>query len=153
MIVMEPTKHELWHIEHPWSTPLSLAKQRCNNSKDSHYKDYGGRGIKFLLSMEEGQKLWIRDGAQFLNCPSIDREDNNSDYTFDNCRFIEHTENVRRAQAILVLQYNLDGNFIKEWESASEAGRKLNISISSICNCCKSPQWHKTAGGFKWKYK
>jgi len=96
MFVLEPTKRELWYIEHPWISHYSQAKQRCNNSNDQHFKRYGGRGIKFELTVEQTHQLWLRDKAMFLNCPSIDRIDNNGDYTFDNCQFIEHIDNVKK---------------------------------------------------------
>ena len=49
-----------------------------------------------------------------------------------------------------VNQYDLDGNFIQEWESIREAGRQLNINQSQIVKCCKKEI--KQIGGFKWEY-
>ena len=49
-----------------------------------------------------------------------------------------------------ILQYDLNGNFIKEWESSSIV--KLHLGITNhIAACCKGKR--KTAGGYKWKYK
>jgi hypothetical protein len=50
-----------------------------------------------------------------------------------------------------VLQYDLEGNFIKEWSSGVEAGKFLNKSSSSISECCSNKR--KTAYKFIWKYK
>ena len=51
-----------------------------------------------------------------------------------------------------VLQYSIDGRFLKEWPSATDAslglGKKL---ISGIGMVCKGKR--KTAGGYIWKYK
>ena len=47
-----------------------------------------------------------------------------------------------------VLQYSLDGDLIKQWESTMDVYRELNINCR---NCCRGET--KTAGGFKWKYK
>ena len=51
----------------------------------------------------------------------------------------------------IVLQYDINLNFIKEWPSVSDAGNTLGINSSSISNCalrkCRS------AGGYIWKYK
>lgn len=47
-------------------------------------------------------------------------------------------------------QYDLDGNFIKTWDSAKDVEIKTNIHNSAICNCCKNKR--KTAGGYIWKY-
>ena len=48
-----------------------------------------------------------------------------------------------------VLQYSLEGAFIKEWPNAHSAERVLNIS--GIGEVCKGKK--KSAGGFLWKYK
>jgi group I intron endonuclease len=50
-----------------------------------------------------------------------------------------------------ILQYDLNGIFIKGWDSTLTASQKLNINGSAICNCLKNR--NKTAGGFIWKYK
>lgn len=48
-----------------------------------------------------------------------------------------------------VLQYDFNGNFIKEWESIAQVIEKLNIrNISQACRGIR-----KTAGGYIWKYK
>ena len=50
-----------------------------------------------------------------------------------------------------ILQYSLDKNFLKEWESIAVISRELQIDPSDIGKCCKEKR--KTAGGFIWKYK
>lgn len=50
-----------------------------------------------------------------------------------------------------IFQYSKDDVFIKEWISITEAGKKLNIHIGSIAECCKGNV--NTAGKFKWRYK
>ena len=56
-----------------------------------------------------------------------------------------------KKQSIPILQFSKDGEFIKEWQSAREAQRKLGIAQQSICACCQGKL--KSAGGFIWKYK
>jgi hypothetical protein len=48
-----------------------------------------------------------------------------------------------------VKQYDLDGNFIKEYYSISEAAREVNIFRTVISKACTIP--HYTAGGYRWK--
>jgi hypothetical protein len=49
-------------------------------------------------------------------------------------------------------QYTLEGKFIEQWNSISEAGKKLNLNESSIGKCCrKEPSTHQI-GGFIWRY-
>lgn len=50
-----------------------------------------------------------------------------------------------------VLQYDLYGDFIKEWESAAQAEKELNVSSSSITRCCKKQR--TVSFNYLWKYK
>lgn len=50
-----------------------------------------------------------------------------------------------------VEQYDLYGNFIKEFDSASEAARQLNLFNSNITSACRGE--YSQCGGFQWKYK
>jgi group I intron endonuclease len=51
-----------------------------------------------------------------------------------------------------ILQYDLNGEFIKEWKSITEANNVLKIDKGSISNCINMKR-QKTAGGFIWKIK
>jgi group I intron endonuclease len=57
----------------------------------------------------------------------------------------------KSAKTIIVEQYDLKDNFIKEWHSISEAARYYKIKGSHISSCCKNKR--KTCCGFKWRYK
>ena len=50
-----------------------------------------------------------------------------------------------------VLQYDLEGNFIKEWESTMDIQRELNIRNSCISACCKG--LYKQTHSYIFKYK
>ena len=62
----------------------------------------------------------------------------------------QHKLNIKMSKSKSILQYDLEENFIKEWESGKEAGNSLFINKSNIAQCCRNKV--KTAGGFKWKY-
>lgn len=49
-----------------------------------------------------------------------------------------------------IKQYDLDGNFIQEYNSITEASKKYNIHPTNIKNACKGK--YKTSCGFVWKY-
>jgi group I intron endonuclease len=51
----------------------------------------------------------------------------------------------------VVLQYDLDGNFIKEWERIRHAADFYNCDSSAISACCRNKC--KTVKNFIWKYK
>lgn len=63
----------------------------------------------------------------------------------------EHIEKRTKAQTIPVIQMDLEGNFIREWQSAMSVEKELGICRSSITKCCKNKS--KTCKNFKWKYK
>lgn len=48
-----------------------------------------------------------------------------------------------------VNQYDLEGNFVKTWDSVKIASEQLGIKKATINNCCHGNQKH--AGGYKWK--
>ena len=81
----------------PWIVSLKHLKSRCTNVNDVKYHRYGGRGIKALIDNSEMEEIWLRDKAYSMTRPSIDRIDNDGNYTRDNCRFIELSENVKKG--------------------------------------------------------
>lgn len=52
-----------------------------------------------------------------------------------------------------VNQYDLNWNFIKEWDSLTLINHTLWISIWNISTCCAENWKNKTAGGFVWRLK
>ena len=60
-----------------------------------------------------------------------------------------------------VIQFSASGEFIKEWKSATEAGRSLGIKNDGITACCKRTNTKEhgvirnriLCGGFRWMYK
>ncbi len=54
----------------------------------------------------------------------------------------------------IILQYDLEGKFIKGWKSAVEAYKSLGVNpytSSHISDCCKGKM--HTYKGYIWKYK
>jgi group I intron endonuclease len=52
-----------------------------------------------------------------------------------------------------VYQYDLEGNFIKEWKSTREVARFFNIDSTNISRCCKNVDNRQTCKNFKWYYE
>lgn len=61
------------------------------------------------------------------------------------------SEEHKKKLGVVILQYTLNGEFIKEWQSTRQPEKELNISSGNICKCCKGKL--KTCGGYIWKYK
>jgi hypothetical protein len=144
------------HKKYQWKFTLLDIKQRCNNINFKQYKNYGGRGIKNKFNnADEIKFLWFRDKAYLMKKPSIDRIDNDGNYCLENCRFIELSLNVKNQNKKHlfkpILQYDLTGNFIKEWENITQAAIAVNGCHQNIVKCAQNKR--KTANSFIWKYK
>ena len=109
-------------------------KRRCNSPKDSHYELYGGRGIKVCDEWNnyENFKEWAYSNgydetAKFGNC-TIDRIDNDGDYSPENCRWVD-----RITQA-----NNTSRNRYVEFE-----GQRLTIAeFARVMNIDKNHAWY-----------
>ena len=83
------------------------------------------------------------------NLPQVDHIDENKTHNYvNNLQWITHKDNCRKSNNKPILQYTLDGEFVREWECAADVGKKVN---DAICKCLKGK--HKTAYGYKWVYK
>lgn len=60
-----------------------------------------------------------------------------------------HSQGLLNSKA--VIQWSLDGNFIKEWNSGLDASIALNVSKYNISSVCTGKR--NSAGGFKWSHK
>lgn len=63
-------------------------------------------------------------------------------------KYIKTNTNGKKSKQII--QYSLDGEFIKVWPSSHEVERQLGFRHGNVLNCCTGYQ--KTAYGFIWKY-
>ncbi len=57
---------------------------------------------------------------------------------------------INGKQSKKVLQFTLDGEFIREWPSTNECGRN-GFHQGNIVACCRGER--KSADGYMWKYK
>ena len=63
---------------------------------------------------------------------------------------LENVKNSKYSQTNKTLkQYSLEGEYLRDWNTMSEASKELGIAISSISLCCRGN--YKKAGGFIWR--
>ena len=81
--------------------------------------------------------------------PQVDHIDNIKTHNYlNNLQWITNRDNTRKGRNKPILQYDLDGNFIREWKCAADVGKEASKNIN---HCLKGRQ--KTACGYIWKYK
>lgn len=103
------------------------------------------------------------------NLPEINHKDGNKENNhYSNLEWVTSSENQKHAfrlglqkvrrgkehvQSIPINQLDLNGNFVKEWESIKQVKRELGFNTFGIIKCCKKEKRYKTAYGYKWEYK
>lgn len=93
---------------------------------------------------------WKNSGYNRWFRPSCDRISDNKPYTLDNLTLTTWQINSDKKKRSII-QYTNDGYFIKRWESATIAAYTLNISRSSIGDCCAGRI--KTSARYIWQYE
>lgn len=92
-------------------------RRRCENKANKSYKWYGGRGIKVCDE-------WKNDIMSFINWSiengykeglSIDRIDNDGDYSPENCRWADATQQSNNRSTNAFVTYNGETHTYAEW--------------------------------------
>ena len=83
-------------IKTPEYLAYQMARQRCVNPKNKQYKDYGGRGIKFLF--KNFRELFSAVGPRPSSKYSLDRRDNNGNYEVGNTKWSTRSEQQKNKR-------------------------------------------------------
>ena len=126
---------------------ICLFKEKQKKDHLIHRLVYEAFYGKIPSEMEIDHISTVRDDNRLCNLRCVTHKEQYSSNKITKFRRAE-TSKKRCKQ---VNQFDMKGNMIAEWESASEAAKKLGYSQGSISCCCRGE--YKQAYGFIWKYK
>jgi hypothetical protein len=99
-------------------------RQRCLNPNDHNYKRYGKRGITICERWlgENGFKYFLEDmGERPSENYSLDRIDNNKEYSPENCRWANREEQANNRRD------NRHITFLNKTQTVSQWAREYNL--------------------------
>lgn len=126
----------------------------CDNEKEVINKEiefiklYGRRDLGL------GTLANLTDGGDGLNRYfSLETRTKISKFHKGRIRSKEVFDKISKAKKKPIIQYNLEGDFIREWESTKDAASELGIASRTIGQILGKDFWKYTAKGFRWKRK
>ena len=111
-------------------------KSRCYSKNSKHYNRYGGRGIRVCDRWLNSFENFYADMGKKPTGLSIDRIDNNGDYSKENCRWADNQQQSNNRRSNTILELNGKIHTLAEWS------RIINVKPSTICQrlyVCKWP--------------
>lgn len=66
---------------------------------------------------------------------------------------LSHLKKVIQNNKKAILQYTLNNEFIKKWDSSAQIEKELGYLHGNISKCCLNKKHCLTAYGYKWKYE
>ena len=111
--------------------------QRCYNSKNARYKDYGGRGI-IVCERWKHLENFLEDMGERPKGLTIERIDNNKGYSPDNCKWATWKEQNRNRRSNHLVTYQGETKCLIEWAEA--LGIKYHILSNRLNRLGYSPE-------------
>ena len=145
--VKDLEKFEIFYIEQ-----YNSVEEGLNISRGGNYFGEVNKGKKHKDSTIKKMRDWWAKNAKPRSKETIKKI---SESKLKNPRNTtpEMVKNYRKASPNKkpIIQLDLEGNFIREFNSINEAARHLNIRNDGISACLRKKQ--NSSGGYIWKYK
>lgn len=97
-------------------TAWRTMRERCSKQDHHAYKDYGGRGINVCDRWKNNFDNFIDDmGLKPTPKHTLDRVDNNKDYSPENCRWATMKEQCNNRRSCVFVEYNGEIKTLSQW--------------------------------------
>lgn len=106
---------------HSWACMM----QRCTNPKRQYWAHYGGRGIK-VCDRWRSFDAFLADMGERPPGTTLDREDNDRDYTPENCRWADASTQARNSSQVVRVTLRGETRTLPDW------CEKLSRSINTV---------------------
>lgn len=111
---------------HPLYNVWASMRSRCRNPNNRQWNDYGGRGIE-TCSRWEDFHAFVEDMGERPSGHTLDRIDNNGNYSPENCRWASRkTQQRNQRRAVYV---KIEGKKYRAIELAELAGVKTDTIV------------------------
>jgi hypothetical protein len=133
-----------YYKTHPDEYPGYVAmKGRCNNPKKSDYGYYGGRGIQVCDSWTASFANFIADMGPRPEGHTLDRIDNDGDYSKENCRWATFEEQMNNTRQTVTIEFEGQKMSLAQW------GRYIGVKGQTVSNRLKNKWTVAEALGFE----
>jgi len=133
-------------LRHPTWRAWTNMKARCYSVNAPYYKNYGGRGITVCDEWKDDFQSFfdwsIANGWQ--KGLTIDRKNNNGNYTPDNCRWTtreKQAQNTRRTKLNEAQVLEIRTSFANGQTGRGELANKYNVSRHQINLILRGKSW------------
>lgn len=89
--------------------------QRCTNPRNASWHRYGGRGITVCLKWRESFRAFYEDMGPRPPGMTLERTDNNKDYSPRNCKWGTRIEQARNRRSNIRLTFKGETHCLMDW--------------------------------------